>query len=101
MELNDLEIFNRFYSLLKYFKFTQGEIIDIINCFAFMLNLNSLMINKTVGGQLKNINFYEIQIGITTKKLAKNLGLFDAKNIEYFEKKLRKSHLRIQNIYTL
>ena len=94
LELNDLEIFNRFYSLLKYFKFTQGEIIDIINCFAFMLNLNSLMINKTVGGQLKNINFYEIQIGITTKKLAKNLGLFDAKNIEYFEKKLSENKFK-------
>ncbi len=44
LELNDLEIFNRFYSLLKYFKFTQGEIIDIINCLAFILNLNDLMI---------------------------------------------------------
>ena len=52
------------------------------------------MINKTVGGQLKNINFYEIQIGITTKKLAKNLGLFDAKNIEYFEKKLSENKFK-------
>ena len=86
LELNDLEIFNRFYSLMKYFKFSQGEIIDIINCFAFILNLNDVMIVQTKGGQLKNINFYEIQVGVTTKKLAKNLGIFDPKNIEAFEK---------------
>ena len=94
LELNDLEIFNRFYSLLKYFKFSQGEIIDIINCFAFMLNLNNLMITKTIGGPLQNINYYEMQIGITTKKLAKNLGLFDPKNIEIFEKKLKENKFK-------
>ena len=88
LELNDLEIFNRFYSLLKYFKFTQGEIIDIINCLAFVLNLNDLMIVNKKEGNFKNINYYEIQIGVTTKKLAKNLGIFDPKNIEIFEKKL-------------
>ena len=88
LELNDLEIFNRFYSLLKYFKFTQGEIIDIINCLAFILNLNDLMVVQTKGGNFNNINFYEIQIGITTKKLAKNLGIYDAKNLEMFEKKI-------------
>ena len=92
LELNDLEIFNRFYSLLKYFKFTQGEIIDIINCLAFILNLNDLMIvhkNGEKRGQKKKIKYYEIQIGVTTKKLAKNLGMFDPKNIETFEKKLK------------
>ena len=94
LELNDLEIFNRFYSLLKYFKFTQGEIIDIINCLAFILNLNDLMIVTTKGGKLKNINIYEIQIGITTKKLAKNLGIFDPKNIENFEKKISENKFK-------
>ena len=94
LELNDLEIFNRFYSLLKYFKFTQGEIIDIINCLAFILNLNDLMIVTTKGGKLKNIDIYEIQIGITTKKLAKNLGIFDPKNIEIFEKKISENKFK-------
>ena len=88
LELNDLEIFNRFYSLLRYFKFTQGEIIDIINCFAFILNLNDLMIVQKKGGNFNNITFYEIQIGVTTKKLAKNLGIYEAKNIEIFEKNI-------------
>ena len=94
LELNDLEIFNRFYSLLKYFKFTQGEIIDIINCLAFILNLNDLMIVQTKGGQLKNINYYEIQVGVTTKKLAKNLGIFDPNNIELFEKKISETKFK-------
>ena len=91
LELNDLEIFNRFYSLLKYFKFTQGEIIDIINCLALMLNLNELMAvhkNGEKRGQMKKVKYYEIQIGVTTKKIAKNFGIFDPKNIEIFEKKL-------------
>ena len=94
LELNDLEIFNRFYSLLKYFKFTQGEIIDIINCFAFILNLNDLMIVQKKGGNLKNINYFEIQIGVTTKKLAKNLGIMDPKNIEAFEKFINESKFK-------
>ena len=65
LELNDLEIFNRFYSLLNYFKFTQGEIIDIINCLAFILNLSDLMIVQTKGGKFNNVNYFVIQIGIT------------------------------------
>ena len=94
LELNDLEIFNRFYSLLKYFKFTQAEIIDIINCFGFILNLNDLMIVQTKGGNLKNISFYEIQIGITTKKLAKNLGIYENSGVENFEKKLKENKFK-------
>ena len=94
LELNNLEVFNRFYSLLKYFKFTQGEIIDIFNCLAFILNLNDLMIVQTKGGQLKNINFYEIQVGVTTKKLAKNLGISDPKNVESFEKKISETKFK-------
>ena len=94
LELNDLEIFNRFYSLLNYFKFTQGEIIDIINCLAFILNLSDLMIVQTKGGKFNNVNYFAIQIGITTKKLAKNLGIFDPKNIEIFEQKLSEAKFK-------
>ena len=45
LTLNDLEIWNRFYSLTKYFKFTTDEIIDILQCLALILNLNELTIN--------------------------------------------------------
>ena len=88
-KLNDLEIWNRFYSLLKYFNFTKNEMLDIVNCLAFILNIDELMIIKVKGGKLKNINFYEIQIGVTTKKLCKNFGIKTDDKIEEFENKLK------------
>ena len=88
-KLNDLEIWNRFYSLLKYFHFTKNEMIDIINSFAFILNTNELLITKAKGGKLKNINYYEFQRGITTKKMCKNLGLITDDKIDEFEDKIK------------
>ena len=87
--LNDLEIWNRFYSLLKYFHFTKNEMIDIINSFSFILNINELMIIKVKGGKLKNIDYFEFQKGITTKKICKNLGLTTDDKIDEFEDKLK------------
>ena len=46
LTINDLEIWNRFYSLSKFFKFTTDEIIDIVQCLALILNLNELTISK-------------------------------------------------------
>ena len=88
-KLNDFEIWNRFYSLMKYFNFTKKEMIDIVNCFAFILNTNELLIHKCKGGKLKNTDLYEIQTGITTKKLCKNMGIIHDDKIEKFEKKIR------------
>ena len=84
-KLNDLEIWNKFYSLLKYFHFTKNEMIDVINCFSFILNVNELMITKVKGGKLKNIDYYEIQKGITTKRICTNLGIKIDDKIEEFE----------------
>ena len=88
-KLNDFEIWNRFYSLMKYFNFTKKEMLDIVNCFAFILNTNELLIHKCKGGKLKNIDLYEIQPGITTKKLCKNLGIITDDKIGQFEKKIK------------
>ena len=88
-KLNDLEIWNRFYSLLKYFCFTKKEMMDIINCLAFILNINELVITKVKGGKLKNIDYYEIQRGITTKKLCKNLGIKTDDKINELEEKIK------------
>ena len=88
-KLNDLEIWNRFYSLLKYFHFTKNEMLDIINSFSFILNINELIITKVKGGKLKNIDYYEIQRGITTKKICKNLGLVTDDKIDEFENILK------------
>ena len=45
-EFNDLETWNKFYSLSKYFKFSNDEIVNILNCLALILNLNELTISK-------------------------------------------------------
>jgi hypothetical protein len=47
------------------------------------------MITKYKGGKLKNIDIYEIQIGITTKKLCKNLGIKTDDKMEEFENKIK------------
>ena len=88
-KLNDLEIWNRFYSLLKYFHFTKNEMIDMINCISFILNINELMITKVKGGKLKNIDYYEIQKGITTRRICTNLGIKIDDKIDEFENKIK------------
>ena len=78
---NDLELWNNFCLLLKNFKFSSDEIIEIINSLAFILNINDLIIKKNQGGKLRNI-YYEFQRGITTSKLCKNLYIEDIKEFE-------------------
>ena len=88
-KLNDLEIWNRFYSLLKYFHFTKNEMIDMINCLSFILNINELLILKVKGGKLNNIDYYEIQKGITTRRICTNLGIKIDDKIDEFENKIK------------
>ena len=96
---NDLEIWNKFYSLSKYFKITNDEIIDILKCIAIILNLNELTISKIQiekfyesGNEEEKedeeeekeekenkkkevIEYYEIQKCKILKKICKNLGI--------------------------
>ena len=45
-KLNDLEIWNRFHSLMKWFKFPKNDVINILQCLAFVINLNEIVIEK-------------------------------------------------------
>ena len=90
LALNDLEIWNRFYSLSQFFKFTPDEIIDIMQCLALILNLNELTISKVQfsddskdkdekkdekedKNEMKE--YFEIQKGKTLKKICNNLNI--------------------------
>ena len=93
LSFNDLEIWNRFYSLSKYFKFTTDEVIDIMQCLALILNLNELTITKTQINSNKKKNgdkeeeskkeakeYFEIQKGKSCRKICTNLNI----NVEDF-----------------
>ena len=45
-KLNDYEIWNRFHSLLKFFGFTKDEVIEILQIFSFLININELGMTK-------------------------------------------------------
>ena len=89
MTFNDLEIWNRFYSLSKYFKFSNDEINDILQILALILNLNELTISKIQNddnnkkkdddkdkeNRTDTKEFYEIQKGKTFNKICKNLNI--------------------------
>ena len=78
LTLNDLEIWSRFYTLSKYFKFTTDEIMDIVQCLALILNLNELIISKVQkekGDNKENKEYFEIQKGKTCRKICKNLNV--------------------------
>ena len=90
LTFNDLEIWNRFHSLSKFFTFTTDEVIDIMQCLALILNLNELTISKVQVRKKKNKHkdeneeknarneikeFFEIQKGKTCKKICKNLNI--------------------------
>ena len=93
LTFNDLETWNKFYSLSKFFKFSNDEILDILKCLSIILNLNELTISKVqITRDLNNdeeeqeqeeekeeqkeiIEYYEIQKCKILKKVCKNLGL--------------------------
>ena len=83
LTINDLEIWSRFYTLSKYFKFTTDEIMDIVQCLALILNLNELTISKVQiekDDNKDNKEYFEIQKGKTCRKICKNLNI----NMEEF-----------------
>ena len=89
-EFNDLETWNKFYSLSKYFKFSNDETIDILKCLSLILNLNELTISKiqiTKENEIENgedeekeeqkeiLEYFELQKDKSLKKICKNLGI--------------------------
>ena len=93
LTFNDLETWNKFYSLSKFFKFSNDEIMDILKCLALILNLNELTISKVQitrdieneneeqeheeekEGKKEVIEFFEIQKDKSLKRVCKNLGI--------------------------
>ena len=57
-KLNDLEIWNRFHSLMKFFQFSKEEVIDVLSLISYILNLNELIITKIKIGKLKNVDAF-------------------------------------------
>ena len=83
-KLNDLEIWNRFHSLMKFFQFSKEEVIDVLSLISYILNLNELIITKIKIGKLKNVDAFTINQGVTTKKLSKNLSIDEEEFIKNF-----------------
>lgn len=71
-KLNDLEIWNRFHSLLNCFKFTKTETVELMQLMAFILLLNEASISKKKTGFMEE---YILNKGPSSKKLAKNLNI--------------------------
>ena len=71
-KLNDYEIWNRFHSLLKFFNFTKEEVIEILQIFSFLININELGMTK---GELGHTTGYIISKGQCSHRLAALLNM--------------------------
>ena len=71
-KLNDYEIWNRFHSLLKFFDFEKDEVIEILQIFSFLININELGMTKGNIGHLKG---YIISKGQTSHRLSTLLNM--------------------------
>jgi len=71
-KLNDYEIWNRFHSLLKFFDFTKDEVIEILQIFSFLININELGMTK---GEIGHISGYIISKGQCSHRLAALLNM--------------------------
>ena len=71
-KLNDYEIWNRFHSLLKYFDFTKDEVIEILQIFSFLININELGMTK---GEIGHASGYIISKGQCSHRLAALLNM--------------------------
>ena len=69
-KLNDLEIWNKLFNLLNFFGFEKSEIIDILHCLSFIINLNEANIEKI---KIKKKEYFHINSELLYKKLSKNL----------------------------
>ena len=66
-KLNDYEIWNRFHSLLKFFEFEKEEVIEILQIFSFLININELGMTK---GEIGHMKGYIISKGQTSHRLS-------------------------------
>ena len=71
-KLNDYEIWNRFHSLLKFFDFEKDEVIEILQIFSFLININELGMTK---GEIGHMKGYMISKGQTSHRLATLLNM--------------------------
>ena len=71
-KLNDYEIWNRFHSLLKFFEFEKEEVIEILQIFSFLININELGMTK---GEIGHMKGYIISKGQTSHRLASLLSM--------------------------
>ena len=71
-KLNDYEIWNRFHSLLKFFDFTKEEVIEILQIFSFLININELGMTK---GEIGHVTGYIISKGQCSHRLAALLNM--------------------------
>ena len=71
-KLNDYEIWNRFHSLLKFFDFTKEEVIEMLQIFSFLININELGMTK---GEIGHVSGYIISKGQCSHRLAALLNM--------------------------
>ena len=71
-KLNDYEIWNRFHSLLKFFDFTKDEVIEILQIFSFLININELGMTK---GEIGHNSGFIISKGQCSHRLASLLNM--------------------------
>lgn len=69
--LNDLEIWNKFHSLMDYFLFSKTEVFDILQTLLSIILLNDLTVTK----QNEKSNIIKIFKCSTTRKLSSKIGL--------------------------
>eukprot|EP00340_Litonotus_pictus_P002452 CAMPEP_0170519708 /NCGR_PEP_ID=MMETSP0209-20121228/5025_1 /TAXON_ID=665100 ORGANISM="Litonotus pictus, Strain P1" /NCGR_SAMPLE_ID=MMETSP0209 /ASSEMBLY_ACC=CAM_ASM_000301 /LENGTH=1697 /DNA_ID=CAMNT_0010805659 /DNA_START=60 /DNA_END=5153 /DNA_ORIENTATION=+ len=75
-KLNDLEIWNKFHSLLNYFLFTKQEVLDIIQVLSVVIIANELAVGKyTTQDNSKQETLFKIFKGPSSRKIAAKLGI--------------------------
>ena len=90
-KLNDYEIWNRFHSLLKFFEFEKEEVIEILQIFSFLININELGMTK---GEIGHMKGYIISKGQTSHRLAALLTM-DEDNFIHQMGVLAKSKIKL------
>ncbi|MCQ2816098.1 MAG: hypothetical protein MJ252_02420, partial [archaeon] len=84
--LNDLEIWNKFHSLLKFFEFSQEEVYEIFDLVSFILNLGEVALTEKTEGKYEKKKIITILDGLIAQKLSKALNIDNEKFVENFGK---------------
>ena len=79
-KLCDYEVYTRFYSLLKQFKFSKTEISDIYKIISFILQSNDLNIGKR---ESKEKNVVKVEENEKTEKFKSSMFVKDSVSAEY------------------